>query len=737
MDVRTLSRPQDWPIAAKLTTFTLAIGVGAIAVLGLLQSRNIASTITERQVATLNAVMDERAERVEQEFSFLQEQLVGFAEDPLIRTASDSLTPAFQQLAAQSDITPDTAKAELARYFDRQYKPRLEKAGLPYRGAAQYTPASPDARIAQYLYLPANPNPVGAKHQYDRAPQDTDYNELHAQYHPIIRRYLDTFGAYDIFLVAPEGDIVYSVYKETDYATNLANGPYSETGLAEAYREARSLREGQYYTTDYSPYEPSYGDAAIFLSSPVFNDGELVAIACMQMPVPKLNKLVAAPIGETGRTRLIGNDLKIRSVLDENDTVMTTTMETDGARLAAEGESGHTVHTASSGKQALAVYRPLNIDGLQWNMIGEADMSEVLAPASAMRNQLMVQAAITAVVIVPLAFLFARSLSRPIRAVAQHTARLASGDFSAKIAMHRRDELGQLAAATDDMSGQIGTMVSDVTACAHEVAGAATEIAATSEQMSHGLQQQQSQTNDVSNSTDELSSLAKSVAEKSSSASEAAECAGKEAEGGGVVVGETVAEMQTIAEQVRQAAESVSALGAKSEQIGEIITVINEIAEQTNMLALNAAIEAARAGEHGRGFAVVADEVRKLAERTRVATEQVANSIREIQTDTHTSVERIEEGSSRALSGVEKASDASASFERIVGSFTSLKGMVSEIAHAVQEQSEGTGQIAQATSNIDAISSESTSAANQAAEAASNLSQRSEQLLSLTSKFKV
>jgi methyl-accepting chemotaxis protein len=738
MNLKSVIRFQDWPLNVKLTTFTLAMSLGALGGLGIVEAVHVTKSAQERATDTMRAVMLERAQRVENEFTYLQNKFALFASDTLVTDAATAFIPAFDALPAESKVTPKQASQGMTAYFDSEYRPRLTDAGVPYRGSNTYLPANPAGQIAQAAYISSNPSPVGSKHEFEAASEETAYNTAHAEFHSSIRGYLDTFDAYDIFIVNPTGDIVYSVFKEADYATNLRNGPYSTTNLAEAFNEGLKLSAGHIYTTDYAFYEPSYGAPAIFMSSPIFSNGTRIGVACIQMPVQKIDPLVAGTIGKTGHTWLVSNDQTLRSAFKGSDkSVISTRMESEAAKLAAGGESGDLVQMSDSGTQTLAVFAPLNVPGLDWGIVGEYDMAEVIAPATAMKKNLAIEIFIAMAIIIPLAFLFSRSFVRPILRVVAHTQRLAAGDFSQRLNIQRKDELGKLAEAADDMTAQIGSMISDVSGAAHEVAGAATQIAATSEQMSRGLDNQEQQTNESSAAVEELSSSIASVADKSAHAAQAAANAGAEAEEGGKVVADTISEIRGIAQQVRQSVQAVDALGVKSEAIGEIIAVINDIADQTNLLALNAAIEAARAGEHGRGFAVVADEVRKLAERTTTATEQVSKSIREIQNDTQSAIEQIEQGSSRVENGVKMASNAGGSLERIVEASKLLQSMVDDIAHAIEEQTIGAQQIAEATSSIVEVTRESASAASEANSAASNLSQQAERLLSMTSQFTV
>ena len=195
--------------------------------------------------------------------------------------------------------------------------------------------------------------------------------------------------------------------------------------------------------------------------------------------------------------------------------------------------------------------------------------------------------------------------------------------------------------------------------------------------------------------------------------------------------------MRAIADSVGQTAKKVQELGKSSNQIGEIIGVIDDIADQTNLLALNAAIEAARAGEQGRGFAVVADEVRKLAERTSKATKEITQMIQNIQTETQSAVEAMQAGTQQVELGVESTTKAGTSLHEIITTSEQVGNMVMLIATAATEQASATDEINSNIEQIAKITQETATGANESAKAVHELSNLATELHAIVSKFKI
>lgn len=330
-----------------------------------------------------------------------------------------------------------------------------------------------------------------------------------------------------------------------------------------------------------------------------------------------------------------------------------------------------------------------------------------------------------------------RSISRPISKMTARMQDIAEGqgDLTQRVDATRKDELGVMAGYFNLFVEKIQKTVQHVTEATGEVASAATQIAATSEQMSTSLSQQKTQNSQVAAAVEELASSVSEIASRASKLSSHADISGQTAQEGNQVVSNTVNQIQQIARIVNEASSQMQELGERSKAIGMVINVINDIADQTNLLALNAAIEAARAGQHGRGFAVVADEVRKLAERTTTATDEVAQLITAIQTQTNSAIDHMGQGTAIVDQGVKAATLAGDALSRIVVDTKEVGSLVVSIAAATEEQSSATEQIAQSVEMINHASDQSSEAAGQAASAAVQLSQRAESLQSLIRQF--
>jgi methyl-accepting chemotaxis protein len=255
--------------------------------------------------------------------------------------------------------------------------------------------------------------------------------------------------------------------------------------------------------------------------------------------------------------------------------------------------------------------------------------------------------------------------------------------------------------------------------------------------MAAGAQEQSAQTTEVASAIEQMTKTIFETTQNVTRASETAKTSGNIAHDGGKVVGDTINGMNRIADVVTQAAGMVKELGSSSDKIGEIVQVIDDIADQTNLLALNAAIEAARAGEQGRGFAVVADEVRKLAERTTKATKEIALMIKQIQKDTGNAVESMEKGTEEVNNGkllTQKAEDA---LNQIIGSSKEVVENITQVAAASEEQSSAAEQISKNIESINSVTQESAAGTQQIARAAEDLNKLTDNLQNLVSKFKI
>lgn len=325
----------------------------------------------------------------------------------------------------------------------------------------------------------------------------------------------------------------------------------------------------------------------------------------------------------------------------------------------------------------------------------------------------------------------------PINEAIDALEKIASGDLTVKISKKYSGDHEKIKDSINNVTHSLGKTLNDVSLAAVAAASAAHQISSSTEEMAAGANEQSSQTTEVAGAVEEMTKTIFETTKNTTRAAEASKNAGTVALEGGKVVKETINGMIRISDVVKQSSQTVQALGKSSNEIGEIIQVIDDIADQTNLLALNAAIEAARAGEQGRGFAVVADEVRKLAERTSKATQEIASMIKQIQKDTDGAVKSMKLGTDEVEKGKILAEKAGQSLKEIIAGAENVADIVTQVAVASEEQSRTSEQITQNIELINNVTQQNATGVRQIAHAAEELNLLTGNLQKLISGFKV
>ncbi|MFZ1288837.1 MAG: methyl-accepting chemotaxis protein [Melioribacteraceae bacterium] len=314
---------------------------------------------------------------------------------------------------------------------------------------------------------------------------------------------------------------------------------------------------------------------------------------------------------------------------------------------------------------------------------------------------------------------------------------MTEGDMTVRVDGHYKGDHQLIKNSINTLADSFNSLLVQLSEVIHATASASNQISSSAEEMAAGSEEQSSQTGEVATAMEQMAATIAETTRNVIKTNDAAKDSKDLAQEGKNIIESTIKGMTKIENVVKQASEIILELGQSSTQIGQIIKVINEIADQTNLLALNAAIEAARAGEHGRGFAVVADEVKKLAERTTVATNEIAGMITKIQQDSNNAVTAIQKGNEEVSKGMAEVVNAGESMKNIVTSSDKVLEISSQVATTSEEQSSTVEQISKSIELINSVSQESSLGVQQVANAINDLNQLTDQLQTMVAKFKL
>lgn len=568
---------------------------------------------------------------------------------------------------------------------------------------------------------------------------------------PLFKRWLELYeedkAFQDLLLIvgSKRGRIAYTQKELSDLGAELNKGDFKDSLLAQLWAKVAKTRKPA--TVDFSMYGPAKGPAA-FLGVPVVADNKFCGVLTLRIGPEKIDRLMAtgAAHGTTGDAFVIGRDLVMRSNarLTPN-SILKQKVDNSSSRAIFEGKSGTGVINDYRGIKVLESWAGVGLNELallganfDWGVKTKMDFREAFRSVSSLGLEVILIAIGIGIAAALVAFFLARSIAKPITDIARQAVQVSQGDLNVELVrLNRIDELGSFSAAFQEMVSTLRQQIAGVQEGVQILSSSASEISTTVMQVAAGTTKTSSAVMETSSTVEQVKQAAKISSEKARNVSDASKQAVSISDSGKKATEDTIERMQVIKDQMESIGETVVRLSEHSRAIEEIISVVQDLADQSNLLAVNASIEAARAGEHGKGFAVVAHEIKSLADQSKEATDQVRTILDDTRKWVSAVVMATEQGSKAVEAGVQQSVLAGESIQSLADSVLVSSQAASVIDASTAQQFSGVEQVAVAMTSIDQAMRQSIEGTNQLESSAKRLEELGGALAQLVKYYRV
>jgi len=520
------------------------------------------------------------------------------------------------------------------------------------------------------------------------------YINSYSNYVSAFHGYMNVNNMDNVMLIDPkEGYVFFSAEKSNVLHTKLSQ---QSGALSNLWRSCLNTDEVLINDMELSNKNNT---TSILIGRRIVKNGNVEAVVVTQISNSAINNILSdyQGLGESVEAYLVGSDMYFRSNsrFSEKSTILTKKVKTKATENAFAGLSGVDIMNDYRGKKVLSSYERLNIEGLNWAIITQIDEAEIMAPKKRLLNTILIVCIFIGIIMMPVLYIIGRSISLPLKSEVAFAKKLANGELDATININQKDEIGELADALRGIANKTKQVITTVINATNNLADASGQLSGASQDLSSRASQQASSIEEVSASMEEMASNIQQNADNAKQTEDITNAVSSQVENGSDIVLSSVESMEKIADK---------------------ISIISDIAFQTNILALNASVEAARAGEYGKGFGVVATEVGKLADKTKTA----ASDINEI-----------------SKNSVDIAQQTKELMGQLVPSIQNSSMLVQEISAASKEQRDAADQINNAIQMLNDISQQNAASAEEMATNSEELASQSEQLINVISHFKI